>query len=352
VRRGDGGRVTRRPAVSSRASPAVAETSIAVVLERLAVLLEAGVGPAPAWRHLAAVSQERADARVLVDMAEALAEGRPGGPALSAAVDALGAGSLRAGPRGGGVRRREAKGAQASGSADEWRQLAAVWAVAEASGSPMASCLRAQAEATRQVAQARRDAAVALSGPRATSRLVLALPAVGLLLGLVMGLDTLGVLFGSALGWVCLGGAASLVVAGRRWNHSLVRRATPSPAVPGLDLELLATALSGGGAIPAARRRVADAIEIHCATSSSSTPAEAIDGVLDLSQRAGVPAAALLRSSADERRRDARADTAMAAEKLGVALMLPLGVCILPAFLLVGVVPLVVALLSSTAGAL
>jgi tight adherence protein B len=31
-----------------------------------------------------------------------------------------------------------------------------------------------------------------------------------------------------------------------------------------------------------------------------------------------------------------------------VTLMLPLGVCILPAFVLVGVVPLVVALLSST----
>jgi tight adherence protein B len=350
MRRSDAGRVTGRPAIPSRASPAPAETSIAVVLERLAVLLESGVGPAPAWRHLAAVSQERSDGRVLVDMAEALAEGRPGGPALSAAVDALGV--VEASP-GWAARRRELRaGAHARDSADEWRQLAAVWAVAEASGSPMASCLRAQAEATRSIAQARRDAAVALSGPRATSRVVLALPAVGLLLGLLMGLDTLGVLFGSALGWFCLGGAAALVGAGRRWNRSLVRRATPSPAVPGLDLELLATALSGGGAMPAARKRVADAIATHCATSSSPTPAEAIDVVLDLSQRAGVPAAALLRSSADERRRDARATTAMAAEKLGVALMLPLGVCILPAFLLVGVVPLVVALLSSTASAL
>ena len=61
-----------------------------------------------------------------------------------------------------------------------------------------------------------------------------------------------------------------------------------------------------------------------------------------------MPGAPLLRSEAAEHRRDARAAAAMAAERLGVLLMLPLGACVLPAFLLVGVVPLFVALFSST----
>ena len=45
----------------------------------------------------------------------------------------------------------------------------------------------------------------------------------------------------------------------------------------------------------------------------------------------------------------ARAEARETAERLAVRLMLPLGACILPAFLLLGVVPMLIGLLSSTA---
>jgi tight adherence protein B len=70
--------------------------------------------------------------------------------------------------------------------------------------------------------------------------------------------------------------------------------------------------------------------------------------VLELAQRAGVPAAALLRAAAEDVRDDAAAAGLAAAERLSVRLVLPLGVCVLPAFVLVGVVPVVVGVLSST----
>ncbi|WXF90273.1 hypothetical protein WDV91_12795 [Curtobacterium flaccumfaciens pv. flaccumfaciens] len=72
--------------------------------------------------------------------------------------------------------------------------------------------------------------------------------------------------------------------------------------------------------------------------------------VLDLARRAGVPAAGLLRRAAEDVRDEAAADGLVAAERLAVRLVLPLGVCVLPAFVLVGVVPVVVGVLSSTVG--
>lgn len=295
------------------------------------MLLEAGIAPAAAWGHLAAaVGPEAGERAILLAVARALARGEPGAEALARGLG---------GPAGHRV------------AAEEWRQAAAAWEVSEVSGSPLAVCLRSSAEAARSLAQARRETDIALSGPRATSAIVLALPAVGLVLGALLGFESLQVLFLRPIGWVCLACAGGLVALARAWNARLVRRATPPPGVPGLDLELLAVALSAGGSWQAATTLVSGALGRHCGESVLPTPPDAIASLASLSERAGVPGAALLRAEAAERRRDARASAAMAAERLGVTLLLPLGTCVLPAFLLVAVVPLFVALLSSTAWA-
>ena len=70
--------------------------------------------------------------------------------------------------------------------------------------------------------------------------------------------------------------------------------------------------------------------------------------LLAFSAAAGVPAAALLRAQAVERRRTAAADAQRRAVLLGTKLLLPLGLCVLPAFVLLGVIPVVVALVSTT----
>jgi tight adherence protein B len=73
-----------------------------------------------------------------------------------------------------------------------------------------------------------------------------------------------------------------------------------------------------------------------------------VEEVLELSARAGVPAAELLRAEAEERRRAARAAAQERAVTLSVRLMLPLGVCVLPAFMALGVLPLLITVVSST----
>jgi tight adherence protein B len=96
----------------------------------------------------------------------------------------------------------------------------------------------------------------------------------------------------------------------------------------------------------AAARRASDAARLPW---SDDSPALRI---LRLAESAGAPATELLTASARQRRRSDRAERRRAAAALGVRLMLPLGVCVLPSFLLLAVVPLLLSLLSSTAAVL
>ena len=204
---------------------------IASVVQRLAVLLAAGVTPATAWGHLA----EEADAGVLRSVADAAASGQPVSEALLAFVDAVGADS--------------GAGEQA------WRGLAAAWQVATEAGASLAPSLRQFASSLRDLAQTRRDLSVALAGPVATARMVMVLPAVGVLFGLALGFDTLGVLFTTIPGWVCLVLGLALILAARAWNRRLVTRAQPDLLTPGLTLDLMAIAVSGGAALTRAVSR-------------------------------------------------------------------------------------------------
>jgi tight adherence protein B len=291
--------------------------AIAAIVQRLAVLLNAGVTPSAAWDYLQVGS-----------LAEQVAAASRAGRAIDEAIVVAAAQLAVPGER------------------DAWRGLAAAWAVATDAGAPLASTLRDFAESLRGLAQAQREIAIALAAPRATARLVLVLPVVGVLFGLLLGFNTLGTLFTTAPGWVCLVVGSALMVVAWRWNRRLVARAQPRDVTPGLGFDLLAIAVSGGGSLPHARANVDRALARVDLGDLSDDPG--IDAALDLSARAGVPAAELLRSEARERRRDALAFTQSAAQALSVRLMIPLGVCVLPAFMVLSVIPLLLAVLGQT----
>ena len=280
-------------------------TEVATVTQRLAVLLAAGVAPPSAWEHVAVDSDA---ARRVAEGARMEDQGEPG------------------------LQR------------DAWRGLAAAWSVAMESGSPLAPALRGYAASLRELGETQRDARVALAGPVATARLVMALPAVGILFGLALGFNTLATLFGTPVGWLCLVVGGGLMLLASRWNGRLVRAARPTSATPGLACELMAIAMAGGTSLDRAREIVQGALTRFGVAAETGH----IDSVLDLSRRAGVPAAELLRSEARELRATARAQGQERAAALSVRLMLPLGVCVLPAFLMVGVLPLLVTVVSST----
>lgn len=71
------------------------------------------------------------------------------------------------------------------------------------------------------------------------------------------------------------------------------------------------------------------------------------EGILRLSRIAGAPAIDLLRAAAASARHRARTDGRLRAARLGGRLLVPLGVCTLPAFMLLGVGPMLLSVLTS-----
>lgn len=292
--------------------------ALAAHLHRLAVLIAAGLSPPAAWGHVAdaAVPPDP----VLTAVARASAEGVD----VATAIERAAAGPDEA----------------------SWRALGAAWRVATITGAPVAAALRAFAGAVRDREAARRDIEVALAGPRSTARIVMLLPFVAVALGVLMGVD-LAATVASPLGAACLVAGLVLIVVARRWMRRLLRAAEPRSSNESLALDLLAVAALGGGAPEAAANLVTTELE----RAGLAAADHRLDSLVQLSRRAGAPLGELARAEAAEVRANDRAEARIAAERLAVRLMLPLGACVLPSFLLLGVLPMLLGLLSSTAQA-
>lgn len=290
----------------ARESSAGEQPDVADSVQTLAVLLQAGAIPVVAWRHLATTGDPVA-AAVLARLDE--------GVPLVAAIE---------------------------GQGGMWTELAAAWEIATTVGAPLADVLRVIAEALRDAASAADDVRVALAEPAGTARLLLWMPLAGLLLGVALGFDTPGIIVGNPLGSACVAAGLLLVVAARLWTRKLLRRAGPEPGTPGMAAELVAVGLAGGAPIDRAVELVAETGVVDPAGR------ERVRQVLDLSRAAGVPAVELLRATAAQDRHRARVRGRLRAARLSTRLLLPLGVCTLPAFLLLGVAPLLLSVLAAT----
>ncbi|WP_281533957.1 hypothetical protein [Cryobacterium breve] len=318
------------------------------IVQRLAVLLSAGVSPVTAWGYLD--DDTGPDASRVVPLGthqRRPCANRPGADGPAVGIRVVRAAGLAAG-RGDSVAEAIAGEARAVGGqpGDAWFAVAAAWEVATRSGAPLAACLRQLAASLRDLGQLHADLETALAGPAATARLVAVLPLVGIAFGGLLGFNTVATLFLTVPGWLCLGSGAGLMLAGSVWNRRLLRRARARAPTPGLELDLTAIAMSGGGSVERAQALVTEALGRYLPADGVRRTAG--DRVLDLAVRAGVPAAELLRSEADQQRRDARTEGQRRVIALGMALLVPLGLCVLPAFMLLGVVPLLVTVLSTT----
>jgi tight adherence protein B len=309
---------------------------MSAVVERLAALIGAGVAPSQAWRYLAEVEPHPFVASVIgrLDAGAAVPDAIAGAARAVITPRALLGDGSGIGVASGGAAR----------SQHGWRLLAAAWEVATEAGAPLGRCLDELAESFRDLAQAERQTASALASPLATSRLVLALPLMTVVGGTLLGLDTLRILVTTPLGLGCLAAGAVLTALGAVWSRALVRRARPSTLAPGFLLDLMAVAVMGGSSLGAARSLVEHAVESAAPRPGFAAAASGgggqLDAVLTLAERSGAPVGALLRREAVRVRRDAVAEAHRRTEALGVWLMMPLGLCVLPAFVLLSVVPL------------
>lgn len=255
--------------------------------------------------------------------------------------------------------------------------------MSESAGAPLATSLERAAEHAEERIDALLGRQSALAAPRATGRILSWLPLLGLGLGVLMGSDPVGVLTGSILGALTGLFGLGLAFAGRRWTAALVHRAEVESTRAGhtggeqalnaptvdtaLVLELLAAQLRAGLAPLGALGTLAEALNsrpLHTVCqrlqmgsswgsawsgSAAGTFGELRDALAP-AYTGGAPSTALLLSLADAHRLSERRAAERAAGKLSVALVVPLGLCSLPAFICLGIVPILISLLPTLTG--
>ncbi|MBN9612680.1 MAG: type II secretion system F family protein [Actinobacteria bacterium] len=296
------------------------DPQVDAAVQEVTALLRGGVPAAQAWRVLHEAGSEN---RRRLD-------GRPRVP--RSVLELLRAGAPTA-------------DALAAGPGPEWRVLAAVWRLAELSGAPLVETLERFLLSMRELRRVSERRTVLLSGPRATIRLIAALPPAALLLGALLGFDPLLAL-AQPIGWVMLLSGVLLLAFGVCWAQVLAARLARADWVAGWEFELAVTALAGGGSMIAGLRRAVECADLARAEwipLEAMGPGGEVSEALARAGRLGVPRAQLLLGEAEMHRDQAQAELERAAERLGVTVLVPLGVCVLPAFVLLGVAPVLIA---------
>lgn len=229
----------------------------------------------------------------------------------------------------------------------QWRVVAAANSLAAHSGAPLAAAYERLATALRALERVAERRAVLLAGPRATIRLVTSLPPAALVLGALLGFDPMAVML-TPLGLLLLVLGGCLLTAGYLWAARLTARLARLDVVAGLECEFTWIALSGGAPPSEALRRVADHADragaewVRLDRLRRDGP---VQTVFSAAAALGSPVGPLLLAEAESERSRAQARLEAAAERLGVRVLLPVGVCILPSFVLLGVVPVLLAVL-------
>ena len=197
-------------------------------------------------------------------------------------------------------------------------------------GAPVVPALErlVQVQLHKQSAQA--DLEAEFATPKATAKLVAWLPVAFLALSQLMGLPIVQAVTQSNLAKVSVVVGVGLLLIARLWSRRILKTAQPRAEDPAQILELLVIALNGGlGFGPA----------LHKVGADVSTEALLVQERM-LARTCGAPIAGLIEARADYiRAGQARADRVRIREA-SVKLMLPLGAAVLPALILLLVIPL------------
>ncbi len=335
---------------------------VAAIVRRVAMLATAGLGTEQLWQYLGGQPrQHAASAAASSAAAPTIAPVTPGavgnhGAPMSAHTAEIvrqcrlaanrperlpaairQAARLVYAKQSGAARQRDSEAAVAS-----WCGFAAVLSLAQQTGAPIATnCVRL-AESLDDNAETRRLIGTHLAAAQATTNFMRWLPPASLLLGMLLGFDPIRVLTTNPLGIASALLGLTLNVLAHRWSGALVQRARPQQHTPGLVIDLVALGVGGGGSLAQANRVVADTVERFGLNEADEL--ERAQHTLELAAEAGIPAVQLLRADAELYRAEHRAAGITRAQALSVALMLPLGCCTLPAFVLFGVVPLMISI--------
>lgn len=182
---------------------------------------------------------------------------------------------------------------------------------------------------------------VAYAGPKSTSTLVIWLPIITVFIAQLSGLNLLAALTARpALAIsICLG--AGLLAAAKLISTKLIASAMPKESYLGYYLMAVALASGGGANLIKAQKLAFDSHVKVFAQEPDKVELIAMAEIANLVELTGARVGDLLKSQARNIQSEYLTDNELRIEQLGVRLMLPLGLAVLPAFICLAVIPLV-----------
>lgn len=236
-------------------------------------------------------------------------------------------------------------------------------------GAPLKDVLFGLARSLDQMEEGASSQTIAFAGPRLSARILNALPFVGLIGGQLLGANPVSWFLSGKLpalvGLLGLGFAAGGNLVSRKMVRDARAASADSLRAPVL-CDLVGAGLKGGAAIPVVLDSLGLALEEeeYCRVALeltlgatwneawSPTPPGGglLRGALQPGWEDGVSPTQLLKYGADDARRRSATAAKEAAEQLAVKLALPLGGLLLPAFVLLGLVPVFFVLVGSQMG--
>ncbi len=235
-------------------------------------------------------------------------------------------------------------------------------------GAPLAEVLEVCADGFDDLHQAREARRIAGAGPALSARILNALPVFALLAVYLMGINPFPVLFDGGVGTVSGLFGVVFLSAGYGVSRSMIRRSQRQwdegmEADLAIVCDLIAAALDAGASIPRAlgclgecaghpelmlvSKRLTLGLDWDLVWDECPQKYQPIADVLREAWLRGAAVDQQLRSYGEMARKKRLADARAGAEELGVRLVVPVGLLMLPAFMCLGVVPVLVTLARS-----
>lgn len=226
-------------------------------------------------------------------------------------------------------------------SPDRRDQIDLLWSVALETGGPLVPAISRFTEVLARLDAHQAQLQLTFASPKATSKLIFGLPVIGLLLAQLLGLAPISAMTTSLPGFLalCLG-LILMLVAGIS-SRRMLRRASPAFSDPGIFLDCVVIGLQAGLPVSAA----AENARVRVGEERDSEAFQKLEQALVLSDSTGAELTSILLAAADGLRDELFHEQSNRLAKLAVHLMIPLGLAVLPAFVLLTVVPIAIGLL-------
>ena len=204
------------------------------------------------------------------------------------------------------------------------------------SGGPLANALERLGKVLSTREQTQSELEIAIAGPRASTRLVLLLPFLVYVGAGISGLPVLAVLLETPIAPISMLLGALIYLAGARWTKRILAKAEPQLSDPGNSYDAIAVALEAGLPLTQAAECAGVAMTLELRELQES------------SQSTGIALSESLRNLADSLRHQQFTSDRLQIQKASVSLLWPLGLTVLPSFVLIAIVPIAISLMKGS----